>query len=174
MLRRFVDRAKKHPGLIPQVFFICLGMGGAFVYLLRLAKGPHVVWNRKNPEPWNQLSPNYQYKVCIAPEGAVSVDHQQVKEGIFVKEGYNLERIPSLAPNALIGGWRVKKRTRAPPQSFPSQSSCSLQGSEAAGTPIRCGRIRGAWRVCGHQHGLQEPEEGRTGLLIVAPARRCV
>ena len=28
--------------LIPQFFFICLGMGGASMYLVRLAKGPHV------------------------------------------------------------------------------------------------------------------------------------
>lgn len=30
------------PQLIPQMFFICLGMGGAFMYLIRLARGPHV------------------------------------------------------------------------------------------------------------------------------------
>lgn len=29
--------------LIPQFFFICLGMGGASLYLIRLAKGPHVM-----------------------------------------------------------------------------------------------------------------------------------
>uniref|UniRef100_A0AAR2L6A7 NDUFA4 mitochondrial complex associated like 2a n=1 Tax=Pygocentrus nattereri TaxID=42514 RepID=A0AAR2L6A7_PYGNA len=51
--------------LIPQFFFICLGMGGATMYLIRLARGPHVTWNKtSNPEPWNQLSPTYQYKVC--------------------------------------------------------------------------------------------------------------
>ena len=30
------------PQLIPQFFFILLGMGGASFYLMRLAKGPHV------------------------------------------------------------------------------------------------------------------------------------
>ncbi|KAI4902095.1 hypothetical protein NFI96_013173, partial [Prochilodus magdalenae] len=50
--------------LIPQFFFIILGMGGASLYLVRLARGPHVTWDRKNnPEPWNKLSPTYQYKV---------------------------------------------------------------------------------------------------------------
>ncbi|KAK0151065.1 NLR family CARD domain-containing protein 3 [Merluccius polli] len=49
--------------LIPQFFFICLGMGGASLYLLRLARGPHVTWNKtNNPEPWNKLDPSYQYK----------------------------------------------------------------------------------------------------------------
>ncbi|XP_073702379.1 NADH dehydrogenase [ubiquinone] 1 alpha subcomplex subunit 4-like 2 isoform X2 [Garra rufa] len=63
MLRKVRDQVKKHPGLIPQFFFICLGMGGAFLYLFRLARGPHVTWNKSNnPEPWNKLSPSYQYK----------------------------------------------------------------------------------------------------------------
>uniref|UniRef100_A0A8C7NBW8 Uncharacterized protein n=1 Tax=Oncorhynchus kisutch TaxID=8019 RepID=A0A8C7NBW8_ONCKI len=52
--------------LMPQLFFILLGMGGASLYLVRLAKGPHVTWNKKNnPEPWNQLDPTYQYKAYI-------------------------------------------------------------------------------------------------------------
>uniref|UniRef100_A0A674P0Q6 NDUFA4 mitochondrial complex associated like 2 n=1 Tax=Takifugu rubripes TaxID=31033 RepID=A0A674P0Q6_TAKRU len=64
IFRKAAEHAKKHPGLIPQFFFICLGMGGAFLYLIRLAKGPHVTWNKtSNPEPWNQLDPTYQYKV---------------------------------------------------------------------------------------------------------------
>uniref|UniRef100_A0A8C4Z7X1 NDUFA4 mitochondrial complex associated like 2 n=1 Tax=Gadus morhua TaxID=8049 RepID=A0A8C4Z7X1_GADMO len=55
--------------LIPQFFFLTLGMAGAFVYLLRLARGPHVtLWDkRNNPEPWNKLDPTYQYKVGWTP-----------------------------------------------------------------------------------------------------------
>uniref|UniRef100_A0A3P8QSE5 NDUFA4 mitochondrial complex associated like 2a n=1 Tax=Astatotilapia calliptera TaxID=8154 RepID=A0A3P8QSE5_ASTCA len=63
MFRAAVEHAKKHPGLIPQFFFICLGMGGASLYLIRLARGPHVTWDKtNNPEPWNKLDPTYQYK----------------------------------------------------------------------------------------------------------------
>uniref|UniRef100_A0A672YXD8 NADH dehydrogenase [ubiquinone] 1 alpha subcomplex subunit 4-like 2 n=1 Tax=Sphaeramia orbicularis TaxID=375764 RepID=A0A672YXD8_9TELE len=63
IFRTAVEHAKRHPGLIPQFFFICLGMGGAGLYLIRLARGPHVTWNKtQNPEPWNKLDPTYQYK----------------------------------------------------------------------------------------------------------------
>ncbi|XP_020796508.1 NADH dehydrogenase [ubiquinone] 1 alpha subcomplex subunit 4-like 2 [Boleophthalmus pectinirostris] len=77
MLFKFaVEKARKHPGLVPQVLFICLGMGGAFVYLLRLAKGPHVTWNKtKNPEPWNKLDPTYQYKFM-----AITTDYKNLKK----------------------------------------------------------------------------------------------
>ncbi|KAM9476334.1 NADH dehydrogenase [ubiquinone] 1 alpha subcomplex subunit 4-like 2 [Clarias gariepinus] len=76
MLRLLRDHARKHPGLIPQFFFICLGIGGAAVYLVRLAKGPHVTWNKSsNPEPWNQLSPTYQYKFF-----AVNTDYKNLKK----------------------------------------------------------------------------------------------
>uniref|UniRef100_A0A8C5I240 NDUFA4 mitochondrial complex associated like 2 n=1 Tax=Gouania willdenowi TaxID=441366 RepID=A0A8C5I240_GOUWI len=47
--------------LIPQFFFTTLGMTGAALYLIRLARG---FWDkRNNPEPWNKLDPTYQYKV---------------------------------------------------------------------------------------------------------------
>uniref|UniRef100_A0A673XGA9 NDUFA4 mitochondrial complex associated like 2b n=1 Tax=Salmo trutta TaxID=8032 RepID=A0A673XGA9_SALTR len=59
---------RSHALLIPQFFFLLVGMTGASCYLIRLAKGPHVSWNRKNnPEPWNTYGPNYQYKVNISP-----------------------------------------------------------------------------------------------------------
>uniref|UniRef100_A0A8C9E089 NDUFA4 mitochondrial complex associated like 2 n=1 Tax=Phocoena sinus TaxID=42100 RepID=A0A8C9E089_PHOSS len=62
---RFYRQIKRHPGLIPMIGFIGLGMGSATLYLLRLAlRSPDVCWDRKNnPEPWNRLSPNDQYKV---------------------------------------------------------------------------------------------------------------
>ncbi|XP_072304908.1 NADH dehydrogenase [ubiquinone] 1 alpha subcomplex subunit 4-like 2 [Eucyclogobius newberryi] len=76
LFRTAVEKAKKHPGLVPQVFFICLGLSGAFVYLLRLAKGPHVTWNKtKNPEPWNQKDPTYQYKFM-----AITTDYKKLKK----------------------------------------------------------------------------------------------
>ncbi|XP_051856566.1 NADH dehydrogenase [ubiquinone] 1 alpha subcomplex subunit 4-like 2 isoform X1 [Antechinus flavipes] len=62
---RFIRQIKRNPGLIPLISFIGLGMGSAALYLLRLAlRSPDVSWDRKNnPEPWNRLSPNDQYKV---------------------------------------------------------------------------------------------------------------
>ncbi|KAK6321811.1 hypothetical protein J4Q44_G00087870 [Coregonus suidteri] len=62
--------------LIPQFFFLIIGMTGASCYLIRLAKGPHVSWNRKNnPEPWNTYGPNYQYKLV-----AVNTDYKALKK----------------------------------------------------------------------------------------------
>uniref|UniRef100_UPI0023DCF49A NADH dehydrogenase [ubiquinone] 1 alpha subcomplex subunit 4-like 2 isoform X1 n=2 Tax=Callithrix jacchus TaxID=9483 RepID=UPI0023DCF49A len=65
------------PQLIPMIGFICLGMGSAGLYLLRLAlKSPDVCWDRKNnPEPWNRLSPNDQYKFF-----AVTTDYKNLKK----------------------------------------------------------------------------------------------
>ncbi|XP_029061812.1 NADH dehydrogenase [ubiquinone] 1 alpha subcomplex subunit 4-like 2 isoform X2 [Monodon monoceros] len=63
--------------LIPMIGFIGLGMGSATLYLLRLAvRSPDVCWDRKNnPEPWNRLSPNDQYKFL-----AVSTDYKKLKK----------------------------------------------------------------------------------------------
>ncbi|XP_005397406.1 PREDICTED: NADH dehydrogenase [ubiquinone] 1 alpha subcomplex subunit 4-like 2 [Chinchilla lanigera] len=74
---RFYRQIKKHPGLIPMIGFIGLGMGSAALYLLRLAlRSPDVCWDRKNnPEPWNRLSPNDQYKFF-----AVSTDYKKLKK----------------------------------------------------------------------------------------------
>uniref|UniRef100_A0A8C7YDA5 NDUFA4 mitochondrial complex associated like 2b n=1 Tax=Oryzias sinensis TaxID=183150 RepID=A0A8C7YDA5_9TELE len=65
MIKTIIHHAKKHPGLIPQFFFVTLGITGATLYLIRLARGPHVTfWDKKNnPEPWTRLDPTYQYKV---------------------------------------------------------------------------------------------------------------
>nr|XP_005901761.1 PREDICTED: NADH dehydrogenase [ubiquinone] 1 alpha subcomplex subunit 4-like 2 [Bos mutus] len=74
---RFYRQIKRHPGLIPMIGFIGLGMGSAALYLLRLAlRSPDVWWDRKNnPEPWNRLSPNDQYKFL-----AVSTDYKKLKK----------------------------------------------------------------------------------------------
>ncbi|XP_047642949.1 NADH dehydrogenase [ubiquinone] 1 alpha subcomplex subunit 4-like 2 isoform X1 [Phacochoerus africanus] len=106
---RFYRQIKRHPGLIPMIGFIGLGMGSAALYLLRLAlRSPDVCesrlaplwnstdplpglvamatplspllvalgWDRKNnPEPWNRLSPNDQYKFL-----AVSTDYKKLKK----------------------------------------------------------------------------------------------
>ncbi|KAM7328274.1 hypothetical protein ACRRTK_012366 [Alexandromys fortis] len=73
---RFYRQIKRHPGLIPMIGFICLGMGSAGLYLLRLAlRSPDVCWDRKNPEPWNRVSPNDQYKFL-----AVSTDYKKLKK----------------------------------------------------------------------------------------------
>uniref|UniRef100_A0A3Q2WJH7 Cytochrome c oxidase subunit NDUFA4-like n=1 Tax=Haplochromis burtoni TaxID=8153 RepID=A0A3Q2WJH7_HAPBU len=69
MIKTMFQHAKKHPGLIPQFFFMTLGITGASLYLIRLARGPHVtLWDKNNnPEPWSKLDPTYQYKVTIIP-----------------------------------------------------------------------------------------------------------
>ncbi|XP_038608998.1 NADH dehydrogenase [ubiquinone] 1 alpha subcomplex subunit 4-like 2 [Tachyglossus aculeatus] len=74
---RAFRQLKRHPGLIPLIGFIALGMGSAGLYLLRLAlRSPDVSWDRKNnPEPWNRLSPNDQYKFL-----AVSTDYKKLKK----------------------------------------------------------------------------------------------
>ncbi|XP_034441527.1 cytochrome c oxidase subunit NDUFA4 [Hippoglossus hippoglossus] len=77
MIKTMIQQAKKHPGLIPQFFFTTLGMTGAILYLIRLSRGPHVtLWNKnKNPEPWNQLDPTYQYKFV-----AIDTDYKNLKK----------------------------------------------------------------------------------------------
>ncbi|XP_040846229.1 NADH dehydrogenase [ubiquinone] 1 alpha subcomplex subunit 4-like 2 [Ochotona curzoniae] len=74
---RLYRQIKRHPALIPMIGFIGLGLGSAALYLLRLAlRSPDVCWDRKNnPEPWNRLSPNDQYKFL-----AVSTDYKKLKK----------------------------------------------------------------------------------------------
>ncbi|KAB0378286.1 hypothetical protein FD755_009864 [Muntiacus reevesi] len=73
MLRQIIGQAKKHPSLIPLFIFI-----GASLYVTRLALfNPDVSWERKNnPEPWNQLGPNDQYKFY-----SVNIDYSKLKKG---------------------------------------------------------------------------------------------
>ncbi|KAG7227873.1 hypothetical protein INR49_013667 [Caranx melampygus] len=54
--------------LIPLFIFIGGGVTMSATYLARLAlKNPDVSWDRKNnPEPWNKLEPNQQYKLTSA------------------------------------------------------------------------------------------------------------
>ncbi|KAI9548820.1 hypothetical protein NQZ68_003354 [Dissostichus eleginoides] len=79
MIKTMVEQARRYPGLIPQFFFLGMGLTGATFYLIRLARGPHVtLWDKKNnPEPWNNLDPTYQYKFV-----AVNTDYKNLrKEG---------------------------------------------------------------------------------------------
>ncbi|XP_009280551.1 NADH dehydrogenase [ubiquinone] 1 alpha subcomplex subunit 4-like 2 [Aptenodytes patagonicus] len=73
----FSRHVKRHPGLIPLIGFISVGLGSAVLYLLRLALySPDVSWDRKNnPEPWNKLNPTDQYKFL-----AVSTDYKSLKK----------------------------------------------------------------------------------------------
>ncbi|XP_039602495.1 NADH dehydrogenase [ubiquinone] 1 alpha subcomplex subunit 4-like 2 [Polypterus senegalus] len=77
MLRVLSRQARKKPGLIPLFFFISVGMGGAGLYLLRLAlRHPECSWDRKNnPEPWTKLSPSHQYKFV-----AINTDYKKLKK----------------------------------------------------------------------------------------------
>ena len=77
MLRQILVQAKKHPSLIPLFVFIGAEGTGALLYVMRLALfNPDVCWDRKNnPEPWNKLGPNEQYKFC-----SVNVDYSKLKK----------------------------------------------------------------------------------------------
>ncbi|XP_050652619.1 cytochrome c oxidase subunit NDUFA4-like, partial [Macaca thibetana thibetana] len=68
--------APPEPSLIPLFVFIGTGATGATLYLLRLALfNPDVCWDRNNPEPWNKLGPNDQYKFY-----SVNVDYSKLKK----------------------------------------------------------------------------------------------
>ncbi|XP_047392755.1 cytochrome c oxidase subunit NDUFA4-like [Sciurus carolinensis] len=77
MLRQIIGQAKKHPSLIPLFVFIGAGGTGAALYVMRLALfNPDVSWDRKNnPESWNKLGPNDQYKFY-----SVNVDYSKLKK----------------------------------------------------------------------------------------------
>ncbi|XP_020384566.1 cytochrome c oxidase subunit NDUFA4 [Rhincodon typus] len=77
MLGLVIRQVKSHPSLIPLFIFIGTGSLGASMYLLRLAvRNPDVSWNRKNnPEPWNKIAPNEQYKFF-----AVNMDYSKLKK----------------------------------------------------------------------------------------------
>ncbi|KAL6031266.1 hypothetical protein STEG23_033961 [Scotinomys teguina] len=75
MLRQIIGQAKKHPSLIP--LFVFIGGTEAVLYVLRLALfNPDVSRDKKNnPEPWNKLGPNEQYKFY-----SVNVDYSKLKK----------------------------------------------------------------------------------------------
>ncbi|XP_063798341.1 cytochrome c oxidase subunit NDUFA4 [Pseudophryne corroboree] len=64
MFRTMLSHAKKHPSLIPLFVFVGMGAVGSAAYALRVTMtSPEVCWDKKNnPQPWNQMSPNHQYK----------------------------------------------------------------------------------------------------------------
>ncbi|KAM9457546.1 cytochrome c oxidase subunit NDUFA4L [Clarias gariepinus] len=68
---------KNHPALIPLFIFIGGGCTMSLTYLARLAlRNPDVSWDRtNNPEPWNKLGPNDQYKLF-----AVNMDYSKLKK----------------------------------------------------------------------------------------------
>lgn len=63
--------------LIPLFIFIGGGATMSMMYLGRLAlKNPDVSWDRKNnPEPWNNIEPNQQYKLFT-----VNMDYSKLKK----------------------------------------------------------------------------------------------
>ncbi|CAJ1081091.1 cytochrome c oxidase subunit NDUFA4 [Xyrichtys novacula] len=68
---------KSHPALIPLFVFIGGGATMSMMYLGRLAlKNPDVSWDRKNnPEPWNNMQPDQQYKLFT-----VNMDYSKLKK----------------------------------------------------------------------------------------------
>ncbi|XP_077359373.1 cytochrome c oxidase subunit NDUFA4 [Festucalex cinctus] len=77
MLGTIAKQLKKHPALIPLFIFIGGGATMSVLYLGRIAlKSPDVCWDRKNnPEPWNKIEPNQQYKFF-----AVTTDYSKLKK----------------------------------------------------------------------------------------------
>ncbi|CAK6971007.1 cytochrome c oxidase subunit NDUFA4 [Scomber scombrus] len=74
---QFMKSMRNHPALIPLAIFISGGAAMSMLYLARLAlKNPDVSWDRKNnPEPWNKMGPNDQYKLF-----AINMDYSKLKK----------------------------------------------------------------------------------------------
>ncbi|KAI3628571.1 hypothetical protein GLX27_002365 [Malassezia furfur] len=50
--------------VLPIIFLTGFALAGAGWYLTRLARGPEVIWDKKNnPTPWNSIEPGTQYKL---------------------------------------------------------------------------------------------------------------
>ncbi|XP_060038539.1 cytochrome c oxidase subunit NDUFA4-like [Erinaceus europaeus] len=77
MLHQILSQAKKHPSWISLFVFTGARGTGAALYVMHLALfHPDVSWDRKNnPEPWNKLSSNDQYKLY-----SVNADYSQLKK----------------------------------------------------------------------------------------------
>ncbi|XP_068439288.1 cytochrome c oxidase subunit NDUFA4-like [Clinocottus analis] len=77
MLATVVKQLKSHPALIPLFIFIGGGATMSVLYLGRLAlKNPAVSWDPKNnPEPWNRIQPNQQYKLF-----SMNMDYSKLKK----------------------------------------------------------------------------------------------
>ncbi|KAF7236247.1 Cytochrome c oxidase subunit NDUFA4 [Varanus komodoensis] len=77
MFGTMAKHAKKHPSLLPLFLFVGGAATCATLYLARLAlRNPDVCWDKaNNPEPWNKLGPNDQYKFF-----AVNVDYNKLKK----------------------------------------------------------------------------------------------
>uniref|UniRef100_A0A669B154 Cytochrome c oxidase subunit NDUFA4 n=1 Tax=Oreochromis niloticus TaxID=8128 RepID=A0A669B154_ORENI len=67
----------KKENLIPLFIFISGGATMSVLALTRAAlKNPDVSWDHKNnPEPWNKMEPNQQYKLL-----AVNMDYSKLKK----------------------------------------------------------------------------------------------
>uniref|UniRef100_A0A665WKW3 Cytochrome c oxidase subunit NDUFA4 n=1 Tax=Echeneis naucrates TaxID=173247 RepID=A0A665WKW3_ECHNA len=74
---KVINRGLSRHVLIPLFIFIGGGVTMSFTYLCRLAlKNPDVSWDRKNnPEPWNKLEYNQQYKLFT-----VNMDYSKLKK----------------------------------------------------------------------------------------------
>uniref|UniRef100_A0A452DP31 Cytochrome c oxidase subunit NDUFA4 n=1 Tax=Capra hircus TaxID=9925 RepID=A0A452DP31_CAPHI len=77
MLCQIIGQAKKYSSLIPLFLFIGPGGTRTALYITCLALFSSVVrWDGKNnPDLWNQLGPNDQYKF-----NSVSVDYSKLKK----------------------------------------------------------------------------------------------
>ncbi|XP_056286251.1 cytochrome c oxidase subunit NDUFA4 [Pseudoliparis swirei] len=77
MLAGIAKQLKNHPALIPLFFFIGGGGAMSMLYLGRLAlRNPAVSWDHKNnPEPWNNMPPDHQYKLF-----SINTDYSKLKK----------------------------------------------------------------------------------------------
>ncbi|KAM9774393.1 cytochrome c oxidase subunit NDUFA4 [Syngnathus typhle] len=77
MLGTVAKQLKNHPALIPLFIFIGGGTTMSILYLGRLAlRNPDVCWDRtNNPEPWNKMEANQQYKLFT-----INTDYSKLKK----------------------------------------------------------------------------------------------
>ncbi|KAI5618060.1 cytochrome c oxidase subunit NDUFA4 [Silurus asotus] len=77
MLGMIAKQLRSHPALIPLFLFIGGGATMSAFSLCRAAlKNPDCTWDHtSNPEPWNKLGPNDQYKLF-----SITTDYSKLKK----------------------------------------------------------------------------------------------
>ena len=77
MFKFFAREVKRTPSLFPLFVLLGVTVTGSLMFLLRVGmRAPEYTLDRKkNPEPWNNLPPTYQYKFF-----AINTDYDKLKK----------------------------------------------------------------------------------------------
>ena len=77
MFKFFAREVKRTPSLFPLFALLGITVTGSLMFLLRVGmRAPEYTLDRKkNPEPWNNLPPTYQYKFF-----AIHTDYDKLKK----------------------------------------------------------------------------------------------